>query len=66
MNEFRLWLNEEIVKKRREHAALLRLPDTDEAGRRLNELYDEMLDLKTALRMHCRFERVKGVLDETT
>ena len=66
MNEFRLWLNKEFVKKRREHMALLKHPDGEAAMHRLNELDDEMLNLQTALNHYIRFERVTGVLDEST
>jgi len=58
MDEFRLWLNEEIVQKRLEHAAFLKVPQTYTAMLRVNELQDEIADLRTALTKYLKFLRL--------
>jgi len=63
MNEFRLWINEKIIQRKREHADLLKVPETYAAMLRLNELQDQISDLQKVLKECMEFQRVTGSID---
>jgi len=60
MEEFRLWLVEGIAQKRLAHTALFEVSTTYIEMIKLNELEDEIVDLRTALTKYLEFQRVLG------
>jgi len=60
MNKFRNWLNEEIAQKKLEHAALFDNSTTYTEEVKLQDLENEIKDLRTALVEHFRYQRMTG------
>ena len=60
MDEFKLWLIEEIAQKRSAHTALFEDSKSYNEMVQLNELEDEIVDLRTALTKYLKFQRVIG------